>query len=289
MRTIGRALLRAHPLPPPVGGGKEARGSILVVAGSEEVPGAALLTAEAALRAGAGKLSVATPHRYAGSLGMALPEARILPLVNAGNHRMLEKADALVIGPGMADAPARRWAGIALASREDMPVLLDAAALKPLWTNAGLARRRREGRARNCILTPHAGELAGMSGMDKDDIAGDPAAAARATVERLGVTLVLKAGETTIVATADGNLSRYRAPIPGLAMSGSGDVLAGIIGGLLARGAAPLTACLWGVYLHAAAGRRLSQSEGLIGYRARDLASQVPGILQSFSQRGGER
>jgi hydroxyethylthiazole kinase-like uncharacterized protein yjeF len=265
------------------------RGTILVVAGSAEVPGAALLTAEAALRAGAGKLSVATTADHVGLLGMALPEARILSQSALRGRNLLSIPDAIVIGPGMDDASARQWTRAALASSGDTPTILDAAALKTLWSDTALARRRRDGRASSFILTPHAGEFAGMSGMDKEDVTADPQAAAREAVARLGTIMVLKAGETTIVADADGTLHRYSAPIPGLAMSGSGDVLAGIIGGLLARGAAPLTACLWGVFLHAEAGRRLARAEGLIGYRARDLASQVPCVLQKHCWDGSAR
>jgi ADP-dependent NAD(P)H-hydrate dehydratase len=276
---ITAALVRARPLPVPGDGGKEERGRLLVMAGSAELPGAALLVADSGLRAGAGKVTLATSAGSVTALGVALPEARVMALPSKLSGRLFEERDAIVIGPGMESRAATRWADDALAEAGDAPLLLDAAAMEKLWSNAQLRRRHRDGSSGRCIVTPHAGELAGMADLDQAAIVRAPEPAAAQAAEHLGVLVVLKAGATTAIATPDGKLFRYYGRIPGLAMSGSGDVLAGLIGGLLARGAKPVDACLWGVFLHAQAGRRLAARLGSIGYRASELARELPALM----------
>ena len=279
---ISGALLRARPLPQPGTDGKEERGRLLVVAGSAELPGAALLAADAGLRAGAGKVMVAAPAESVAVLGMVLPEARVTGLSAKPSARLFEGRDAVVVGPGMAAAEARRWADAALVRAGDAPLLLDAAALERLWTSARLRRRKQDGNGECCIVTPHAGELAGMAKLDQEEIVREPEGAAAQAAAHLGAIVVLKAGATTVVASPDGALFRQHARIPGLATSGAGDVLAGLIGGLLARGTPPLDACLWGIFLHAAAGRRLGARVGSIGYRAGELSAEIPKLMEGM-------
>jgi hydroxyethylthiazole kinase-like uncharacterized protein yjeF len=277
---INGALVRRRPLPQPTDDGKEGRGRLLVVAGSAELPGAALLAAGAGLRAGAGKVMLAAPGESVMALGVALPEARVTALPARPNGRLFDERDAVVVGPGMESKEARRWADAALGLDADVPVLLDATALEKLWTSARLRRRRQDG-ARSCIVTPHAGELAAMAKLDKDAITGEPARVAAEAAAHLGAIVVLKAGPTTIVATNDA-VFRQHARVPGLATSGAGDVLAGLIGGLLARGTAPIDACLWGVFLHAEAGRQLGARSGSIGYRAGELSAEIPLLMDAM-------
>ncbi len=279
---ITAALVRARRLPVPGDGGKEERGRLLVMAGSPELPGAALLVADSGLRAGTGKVTVATAAEDLTALGLALPEARVTALPAKPSRKLFAERDAIVIGPGMESGIATRWADAALAGAGDAALLLDAAALKKLWTNARMRRRQRDNSAGGCIVTPHAGELAGMAGLDQAAIARAPEPAAADAAKHLGAIVVLKAGATTAVATPEGALFRYEGRIPGLAMSGSGDVLAGLIGGVLARGAKPLDACLWGVFLHAEAGRRLSARLGAIGYRASELPRELPVLMEGL-------
>jgi ADP-dependent NAD(P)H-hydrate dehydratase len=120
-----------------------------------------------------------------------------------------------------------------------------------------------------------------MAKLDRQEIAREPERAAVQAAAHLGAIVVLKAGATTVVA-ADGMLFRQHGRIPGLAASGAGDVLAGLIGGLLARGTAPVDACLWGAFLHAAAGRRLGARVGSIGYRAGELAAEIPNLMEAM-------
>jgi hydroxyethylthiazole kinase-like uncharacterized protein yjeF len=280
-REIDHALLHRRRLPQPGNAGKDERGRLLILAGSAELPGAPLLVGDAALRAGAGKLMIAAPSDSVMALGMALAEARIAALPAKPTRRLFEDRDAVLIGPGMTNREATRWADAALGWAATAPTIFDAAALDGLWDSERLRTRRRAGGA-PCIVTPHAGELAGMAGFDKQAILTEPRTPAVEAAAHLGAIVVLKAGATTIVATADSELFEFRARIPGLAMSGSGDVLAGLIGGLLARGTPALDACLWGVFLHAQAAKELAARHGSIGYRPGELAAQVPRLMDSM-------
>ena len=286
---VTRALLRALPLPEPEEGAKEGRGAILVVAGSREVPGAALLAATAALRAGAGKLAVATAASIAIPFGLAMPEAMTvaLPETEAGAVRgeaaaeLLERfaaCDAAVIGPGMtADADAQALAAGFLAGHDGAGLVLDAGALKGLEASAERVR----GRSGATVITPHAGEMAHLLGREREAVEADPLGAAREAVARLGVVAVMK-GACTFVVTPAGEAWVHDGGHVGLATSGSGDVLAGIIGGLIARGADAAHAALWGVFVHGEAGRRLAETVGPLGLLARELPGEVPRILASL-------
>ena len=291
-QQITRELLATLPLPPVTAGSdKDARGRVLVIAGSREVPGAALLAAEAALRVGAGKLQVAAPASVAGPLAIALPEARVFALEEtpageiaaAGVERVAEgltRCDAVLLGPGMIDeAAAEALAGRVLALAEGPCLVLDAAAMSGLQGQAELARRH----AGRLMLTPHAGEMATLAGSGRDEIEADPLAAARDCAAGLQAVVALKGGDT-VIATPEGGAWIYRDGPVGLATSGSGDVLAGLVTGLLARGAPPATAAAWGVWLHGEAGLRLSRRIGRLGFLARELAPEVPAILQELEQ-----
>lgn len=288
--------LRDWPLPMPgVDADKEVRGHVLIVAGSREMPGALLLAATAALRAGAGKLTIATAASVTAALGVALPEARVIGLaetpgagLRAGSpsdeadvapalQQACERASAILIGPGMQDQQACAALVAALLPHcRHAPLILDAGAM---CVAAG----------DNCIhfdspvlLTPHAGELAGLTGEDKQDIAADPQAAARAAAERLHAVVALK-GSTTVIAAPDGGMWLHTGGNTGLAISGSGDVLAGLIAGLAARGATLEQAAAWGVALHAMAGEQLALRHGPLAYLAREISAEVPALLRALS------
>jgi hydroxyethylthiazole kinase-like uncharacterized protein yjeF len=274
MTALDRKALDEHPLPPDVDGGKETKGRILVVAGSREVPGAALLTATAAMRAGAGKLEVATTESIAQQVGIALPEAMVvgLPAGKATEtlREIVSKVDAVVGGPGMSNGDeCARIAKSLIAS--DAGIALDAAllhALEPMKAD----------RTTLPILLPHAGELASLLDCNEEEIEQDPVGCGRRAAE-LYRSIVLVKGVTSHVVTPEGDCWTYKGGAPGLGVSGSGDVLAGIVGGLLARGADPLNALLWSVWLHGEAGARLAQKVGPIGFLAREIADEVPALL----------
>lgn len=287
--AVDDALLRQWPLPEPDGDAdKEDRGRVLVIAGSREVPGAAILAAEAALRAGAGKLAVATPASAWTLVAQALPEARViaLPETAAGGpseqslgllHDLARRTAAVLVGPGMMDA-----AGTSAFVRGLLPlfgrsrIVLDALAMDAL---AGMSAFDVP-----VLLTPHAGEMAHLSGLARGDIEARPLAVAREYAARWNAVLALK-GATTCIAAGD-VAWRHEAATAGLATSGSGDVLAGLIAGLAARGASLEQAAVWGVALHARAGERLARRIGPLGFLARELAPEVPALLhESVSAR----
>ena len=154
------------------------------------------------------------------------------------------------------------------------PLALDAALLQVLPDCAAEARAATV----PPILLPHAGEMASMLDCDIGTVEADPLAAGRACAKRYGAFVLVKGVKSHIVAP-DGAAFKYRGGGPGLGVSGSGDVLAGIAGGLLARGADPLTALLWSVWLHGEAGRALSNKVGPLGFLAREIPGEVPALL----------
>ena len=284
--AIDAALLRTWPLPVPAGGDKNARGSIFVVAGAPQMPGAAILCATATLSAG--KLQIGTCASVAAHVATAVPESLVVALdetpsgavaracaaeiVERGN-----KADALVIGPGLVDERASARLIAAVARDLDVPAVIDSAALA-CFREQPDAIARLGGRA---VLTPHAGEMASMLSCERAAIEADPASFAVEAARRFNAVVALK-GETTHIADPNGALYRNEHGNAGLATSGSGDVLAGVIGGLLARGADPLVAAAWGVFLHARAGDALAKRIGF-GFLARELSPEVPNLMGELS------
>lgn len=278
-------VLDRMPLPEPAAGSKDARGSVLIIAGSVEVPGAALLAADAALRAGAGKLQVATVRSAAVQLAMAAPEAMVIGLAETADggvdhHAALprlrpkvEKADAVLIGCGMTEGEPTTALTVALSGVASW-LVLDAASLCDLRPHADALRARKGG----LVITPHAGEMAQFLDRSRDAIEADPLGAARDASVLLGAVVVMKGAETHVV-DPDGQAWLFKGGGVGLATSGSGDVLAGIVAGLGARGAAPAQAALWGVYLHGEAGRRLAEREGTVGFLARHLSAEIPPVM----------
>ncbi len=295
--AIDAALLRQWPLPMPSSNDdKDGRGHILVVAGSREMPGAAVLAATAALRSGAGKLVIATGVSAAQSVALAIPESRVIPLRETRKGGIAEDGveeldaickavDAVLIGPGMQQETALSDFVAALMSRLDhAKVLLDAAAMEVVRSQAPGAKsagRSTERFTTPTILTPHAGEMAHLTGLTKEAIENDPSKAGADAAVQWNAVVVLK-GPCTYIAAPDGRLWKHDGGNVGLATSGSGDTLAGIIGGLLARGAALEQAAAWGVALHAHAGERLAEKFGPLGFLARELLPEIPTLMHSL-------
>lgn len=284
--ALTRAALEKFSLPPIEGGDKDSHGQILIVAGSRDVPGAALLAAHGAMRAGAGKLQIATVVSAASHLAIAMPEAMVIGFAegrdggfapSAANQvvDLAEQADAVVAGPGMQTNKAADKLA-ALLPRLGVSLVLDAAMLHALPARAKDAKRA----DRPPILLPHHGEMASLLGCDETEVASDPLGCGRACADRYDAVTLVKGVQSHVVAP-DGRAWLYRGGGPGLGISGSGDTLAGIVGGLLARGADPLTACLWGVLLHGEAGAALAKRIGPLGYLAREIPGEIPALLSS--------
>ncbi|TJZ73801.1 NAD(P)H-hydrate dehydratase [Chitiniphilus eburneus] len=285
LNPLDDAALLRWPLPmPDPDGDKESRGHVLVVGGSPEMPGAAMLAATAALRAGAGKLSVATGESVAQLVAATLPESRVvaLPETAAGGLApegaallapLARKLDAVLIGPGMQDeVAASAFVRAALSHLPALPLVLDACAMAVV---------RGEPLARPLLLTPHAGEMAHLTGVEKTALQADSLAAARSAAACWQAIVAFK-GAITHIARPDGTAWRHEGGNIGLGVSGSGDVLAGVIVGLIARGASLEQAAAWGVALHARAGEALASRLGPLGYLAREIADEIPRRMALF-------
>ncbi len=288
-RTIA-GLLPARP----ARGHKGTFGKVLVVAGSLDYAGAALLACRAAGRAGAGLVTLAVPEslqplfaaKVVEATTMGLPEDDVEEVApDAATARILDHDhDALVIGPGLRPGLATRDLVLALLSiprtEDPAPAVVDAEALRSLasvhdwWGTI----------TRPCVLTPHPGEFARLragSGHEPDvdgDVGADDEArlrAARAAAEEWGCATVLK-GARTVIAAPDGRAAIAPFENPALASGGTGDVLSGAVGALLAQGLEPFDAARVGVYLHGAAGEAVRERIGDAGLLASDLPDQLP-------------
>lgn len=286
------SLLRDWPLPA-AGEDKYSRGSVLVVGGARATPGAALLAGVAALRAGAGKLSLAVAGSVAVQVGVALPECGAIALPENADGSVtadgldristhLERADAVLVGPGLDDPGLAEELLRALLEREEShggaegeggaAVVLDAYALGGL-INVEDCLDPWRGRL---ILTPNPKEAAVLLERDVEDLEADVAAIAKrfdAVVSCQGL-IAQPPG-----ADSPGELWKITTGHGGLGTSGSGDVLAGAIAGLRARGTTGAQAACWGTHLHAAAADRLASRLGPLGFLARELADEMPALM----------
>jgi ADP-dependent NAD(P)H-hydrate dehydratase len=266
--TLG--VLRKWPLPDPRGD-KESRGTVLVVGGSRFTPGAVLLAGEAAMRAGAGRLQLAVEASTAAALSIAVPEAKVVSLPERSRdvpEELLELArgaDVVAIGPGLddVDETARLMTAILDEADKDAAIVLDAYALGALSNDADLLT----GRQQRFVLTPNVKEAERLLGSEPGDLAD----AAMTLAERHRAVVSLYGH----IAAPDGRRWREESGDAGLGTSGSGDVRAGIVAGLLGRGADPAQAACWGTYAHAVSGQRLSPRYGRTGYLAREIVDEV--------------
>lgn len=282
--VLTSSLLRRWPLPAP-SGDKNAKGRVLVVGGGSQTPGAILLAAEAALRVGAGKLQMATVDTTAPLLSTAVPEAFVagLPVSRTGDISpaaadiildLAGSADAVLLGPGVTDPDAATLLLERVVPHLDTRVVVDALGMAYLTAHPqGLAHLR--GRA---VLSPNSGELGRTLGLGSDEVEAD-LHAATARLARESGAVVLSGSSISYIVTPDGKTWRNEAGGPGMAASGSGDVKAGAVVGLLARGAEPEQAAAWGAFVHGRAGERLTAAVGRVGFLARELVTELPRVL----------
>lgn len=279
-RMLDDTCLSALPAPTP-GMHKGIAGHVLVVGGSEGLTGAPLLAALGALRGGAGLVSVACPGGLAAEVKAATPDVMTLPL---GQRRTWDPAalpgllafaarcHALVVGPGMGRSPeAAALLAALLALPDRPPAVIDADGLFPLaegLVSLDLVRK-------TDIVTPHPGEMARLAGLATADVQRDRAATARAFAARCAGVLVLK-GAGSLVTRRDLPLTIIPLAVPTLAVAGSGDVLSGLAGTLLAQGAPPEAAACLAAYLHAKAGQLLLHDYPARGNTPREIADAIP-------------
>lgn len=275
VEILSPVALRDWQLPEP-GGHKGSRGRVLVIGGARTAPGAAQLAGRAALRAGAGVLTVALAESVAAAVGAALPEAGLIWLrepidadASGAVRDCADSADAILIGPGLDDAErtVALLTDLIPALPAGVPVLLDAYALGALKDLDETVTERLQDRL---VLTPNPSE-AELLAPGIDDVPARIAAVA----DRFHAVVTCQ----NRICTPNGRSWLVPAGHPGLGTSGSGDVLAGLIVGLLARGADPAQACAWGTFLHAHAAERLSGSVGPLGFLAGELLDPIPMLL----------
>jgi ADP-dependent NAD(P)H-hydrate dehydratase len=278
-------LLQEWPLPSGADS-KYARGNVVIVGGARKTPGAALLAGVAALRVGAGRLTLGVAESVAGTVAVTLPESGVIGLaetaegsvIGASVERMsreLERADVVVAGSGLDDAAEASALVLALLPLvgEDTRVVLDAYALNALADAADDIAPW----AGRLVLTPNREEAGRLLGREIRDLGDDVARIA----ERFGAVVSC----FQVIAAPGGERWQIGSGQGGLGTSGSGDMLAGAIGGLLARGADPEQAACWGTHLHASAGDRLAAHIGPTGYLARELIDELPRVLVELGQR----
>lgn len=264
-------------------------GRLLVLAGSLEYAGAALLCGLGAARSGAGLVCIASGESVAQRLAGLVPELVAMPLAEeapglispAGWRRVGTESgsyDSVVVGPGLGRQGGTLRRTRALIGELDQPSVIDADGLNALaadqrwWRSLGAP----------LVLTPHPVEFARLARSEPppDDDAARAAAAAE-EAERWGCVVVLK-GAGTVVAAPDGRVLRSTVATAALATAGSGDVLAGAIGALLAAGLEPFDAACCGVALHGAAGLLAEERIGKAGVMAHDIAGLLPAAWRSF-------
>ncbi len=266
-RTATSELLRDWGLPDP-GESKKSRGDVVVVGGSLRTPGAVILSLEAALRVGAGRVAAVVPGTIDAHLGAAVPEAAIHTLPERAGDPFgetvalsIQGAGAVLVGPGFDDADETRLTIRDVATHCPEALLLDAYGL------GVLPDVDRDTLPDVLILTPNREELALL--LDRD-LGDDPVADVRAVAQRYRATVTCYG----VVADPDGSAWRIDEGGPGLGTAGSGDVLAGAVAGLTARGLDAARAAVWGTWVHARAGDRLTQRAGLT-FLARDLVAEL--------------
>lgn len=244
-------------------------GHVLVVGGGAGMPGAVRLCGEAALRAGAGRVSIATDPSHAALLAATRPELMSHAVTSTADlDKLLAKTDVIAFGPGLGQTDWARMLYERVAA-DDRAAVWDADALNLLAANPSQARQR--------VLTPHPGEAATLLGQTGAAVQGDRPAAARALAERYGGVAVLK-GAGTLIASAQHATWLCTAGNPGMAAPGMGDVLTGIIAALLAQGLSLQEAAVAGVEVHARAGDHAG-GLGERGMTASDLIEQLRGVL----------
>lgn len=281
----------------PLSANKGTFGRVLVVAGSINYIGAAYLACSSAMRVGAGRVTLAIASSLQPILASKLTEVTYLPLpeTSPGNvsteaanliHQELKQYDVLLIGCGLGQTPpAIRFIKSILLGRKKvlLPLVLDADALNTLAKVRNWWQKLPD----DAILTPHPGEMARLIGASVEEVLSDRINLTRKIAHEWHKTVILK-GAYTVVATSEGKC--YISPFanPGLASAGTGDVLSGIIAGLIAQGLSVSEAAAGGVYLHGKAGDQVRDRLGDTGMVATDLLPELPLAIKRLKQYPAE-
>lgn len=265
---------------------KFSSGNVVVIGGSPGLTGAPTMAALAAQRSGAGYVTVAAGASLELAFAARLLEAMFAPLPEDDGHlaltgveatlERLAGAAAVVVGPGLGRSSAAKAFVRALVPHVEVPLVLDADGLNAVSTDFAEILR---GRAAPTVLTPHAGELARLLGISSAQVQESRLEHARSAAQAANAIVVLK-GDDTLVAVPGGRVAVSSGGAPGLATAGTGDVLAGVIAALLARGADPQRAVCAGVHAHLLAGRRAGDEQGADHVIASDVIRALPAAMR---------
>lgn len=267
---------------------KNTFGHVIVIAGSPGMMGAAYLACRGALRVGAGLVTSCVPTSLADSFDMAFPEVmtrgfaetqeRTLASLAWGDiEQLLMNKNSVVFGPGLSTHPSIRDILIKLLENSELPLVIDADGLNVLASDTTILTRR----TAPVVLTPHPGEMGRLLGISTEEVQADRVGTVSQAADRFQSVVVLK-GAATIIGEPGGGIFVNSSGGPALATAGSGDVLAGVIGGLLAQGLNTLEAAVLGVYIHGRAGDKLAGEMGQRGVIAGDIAETIPRALEDL-------
>jgi hydroxyethylthiazole kinase-like uncharacterized protein yjeF len=261
-------------------------GTVVVIGGSRGLTGAPCMAALAAMRAGAGYVRVAAPESLGLMFSVRLLEAMFVGLPEEHGSLSPEaleaaiepvgRADAVVLGPGLGRSPGAQALARELVQRIDVPLVIDADGLNALAGQLDLLRHRRW----PTVLTPHAGELGRLLEVESSEVERARLAHARAAAARSKALVVLK-GDDTLLAAPSGRVAISPGGAPALATAGTGDVLAGVTGAMLAKGLSPAHAACAAVYAHLRAGRLAAAPHGPDGVIASDVIAALPAALSA--------
>lgn len=289
--TVTSPVLRDRPLPDHGNGTeKHERGDVVVAGGTAETPGAVLLAGLGALRAGAGTLTLAVAAEAATGLAIAVPEARVVGVPadaegapdeggESALRSAMEGADAVLVGPGTFEGRQNRRAlELAVEALVSNGVLVvDAAALDVVHDQPDLLAPL----GGRCVLMPNTNEAAVLLDREPDQVAQAPGDAVALLVERHRCAVAVRGSQTWSGAPGEA-LHHDTAGTIGLGTSGSGDVLAGLVAGLVARGASPFDALVWAVHVHGVAGERSTLDHPGVGFLARELLDEIGPAFRSI-------
>ncbi len=263
-------------------------GRVFIVAGSRGMSGAAALAVQGALRAGAGLVTLGLPKGLHEPMVIKLTEAmfKVLPETKDGSLSTqalpeivstADRMDAVAIGPGLSQNPQTQELVREVVPKVVKPLVVDADGLNALAADVRLLKKR----TLPCIITPHPGEMGRLIRQSSDEVQRDRTRTAVEFAKMCRVVVVLK-GQGTVVADVDGRSYVNNTGNPGMATGGAGDVLTGVLAGLLAQRLSLFDAARLGVYLHGLAGDLAAKDKGDVGLLASDIADRIPLAIRAY-------
>jgi ADP-dependent NAD(P)H-hydrate dehydratase / NAD(P)H-hydrate epimerase len=270
-------------------------GHLFVLSGSPGKTGAAVMVCSGALRTGAGLVTLGIPASLNPILEAKLTEAMTAPLPDAGSgylvldavgriHELLEGKTAIALGPGISTDAQVQKVILKLIPETTLPLIIDADGITALASRSEILKQGKG----PVVLTPHPGEMSRLMGITTQEVQDDRIGVAKSCAATYNSIVVLK-GNRTVIATPEGEVYLNATGNPGMASGGTGDVLTGIIGGLIAQGFLPLEAAKWGVFLHGLAGDMAAKEIGEIPLIASDIIDYLPDALAEVKARANRQ